>query len=61
MAHRRLAVIALEPGDQPLAEPEGAALVANGEIYNHVELRAELDGAPFATAALMILSSTSVM
>ena len=51
MAHRRLAVIDLETGDQPLAEPEGTALVANGEIYNYVELRAELDGAPFATVS----------
>ena len=51
MAHRRLAVIDLETGDQPLTEPEGAALVANGEIYNYVELRAELDGAPFATVS----------
>ena len=51
MVHRRLAVIDLETGDQPFAEREGTALVANGEIYNYVELKAELDGAPFATAS----------
>jgi asparagine synthase (glutamine-hydrolysing) len=46
----RLAIIDLATGDQPLHEqPAGAALVANGEIYNYVELRAELDGAPFVT------------
>ena len=45
----RLAVIDLETGDQPLYEPGGAALVANGEIYNYVELRREMTPAPFRT------------
>ena len=46
----RLAIIDLTTGDQPLYEqPAGAALVANGEIYNYVELRAELADAPFVT------------
>jgi len=46
----RLAIIDLATGDQPLHEqPSGAALVANGEIYNYVELRAELADAPFVT------------
>ncbi|MEQ8604672.1 MAG: asparagine synthase (glutamine-hydrolyzing) [Marivibrio sp.] len=45
MVQTRLAIIDLETGDQPLYEPGGAALVANGEIYNYVELRAELEGA----------------
>jgi asparagine synthase (glutamine-hydrolysing) len=49
MVHRRLAVIDLETGDQPLYEPGGAALIANAEIYNYIELRDELNGAPFAT------------
>ena len=41
LVHTRLAIIDLEGGDQPLfAGP--AALVANGEIYNYRELRAEL-------------------
>ncbi|HZS82840.1 MAG TPA: asparagine synthase (glutamine-hydrolyzing) [Stellaceae bacterium] len=47
----RLAIIDLETGDQPLYEPGGAALLANGEIYNYIELRAELPGASFATAS----------
>ena len=40
---RRLAIVDLETGDQPLFnEDRSVALVFNGEIYNHRELRAEL-------------------
>ena len=42
MVQARLAIIDLVTGDQPLYEPDGAALVGNGEIYNYIELRAEL-------------------
>src|SRR6201994_3190296 len=42
MVQTRLAIIDLATGDQPLYEPGGAALVANGEIYNYVELQASL-------------------
>jgi asparagine synthase (glutamine-hydrolysing) len=42
MVQTRLAIIDLATGDQPLYEPAGAALIANGEIYNYLELRAEL-------------------
>ncbi|HUY68877.1 MAG TPA: asparagine synthase (glutamine-hydrolyzing) [Alphaproteobacteria bacterium] len=38
----RLAIIDLATGNQPLYGPEGLALVANGEIYNYIELRAAL-------------------
>ena len=51
MMQRRLAIIDLETGDQPLYEPGGAALVANGEIYNYIELRSEVSGVNFATAS----------
>jgi asparagine synthase (glutamine-hydrolysing) len=51
MVQTRLAVIDLATGDQPLYEPGGAALVANGEVYNYVELRDGLAGAPFATGS----------
>jgi len=51
MVHRRLAIIDLDTGDQPLGDGGGAALVANGEIYNYVELRRELGEANFATAS----------
>jgi asparagine synthase (glutamine-hydrolysing) len=43
MVQTRLAIIDLATGDQPLYEPGGAALIANGEIYNYLELRADLD------------------
>jgi asparagine synthase (glutamine-hydrolysing) len=42
MMQTRLAVIDLATGAQPLYEPAGAALVANAEIYNYLELRADL-------------------
>lgn len=41
---RRLAVIDLVSGDQPLVMPEtGAVIALNGEVYNFRELRAELE------------------
>lgn len=44
LGHRRLAVIDLETGDQPLySEDRSIALVINGEIYNFRELRRELE------------------
>src|SRR5947209_18923467 len=52
LAARRLAIIDLAHGDQPmLAEQGELAVVQNGEIVNHLELRAELerDGARFRT------------
>ena len=54
LAQARLAIIDLATGDQPLFEPgrgegEGAVLVANGEIYNYVELRRTLGEANFRT------------
>ncbi len=46
----RLAIVDVDGGRQPLFGPGGAALVANGEIYNAPELRTELGGA-FATGS----------
>ncbi|MHA1107964.1 MAG: asparagine synthase (glutamine-hydrolyzing) [Alphaproteobacteria bacterium] len=51
MVQTRLAIIDLETGDQPFYLPDGAALVANGEIYNYLELRAAMPGCKFATAS----------
>ncbi|MEO0961250.1 MAG: asparagine synthetase B, partial [Pseudomonadota bacterium] len=45
----RLAIIDLETGDQPLFDDEGLALVANGEIYNYLELRREFGEQTFTT------------
>ena len=48
LVHNRLSIIDLVTGDQPLFAG-AAALVANGEIYNYRELRAEMPGVTFAT------------
>ena len=49
LGQTRLAIIDLETGNQPLYEPGGAVLVANGEIYNYVELRGQMEGEAFST------------
>jgi asparagine synthase (glutamine-hydrolysing) len=54
LGFRRLAIIDLESGNQPIANEDGTVhVVFNGEIYNHRELRADLErrGHRFATHA----------
>jgi asparagine synthase (glutamine-hydrolysing) len=45
MAMRRLAIIDIEGGEQPVSNEDSSVVVVfNGEIYNFRELRAELEG-----------------
>ena len=50
-AHRRLAIIDLSTGDQPMTDGHGSWISYNGEIYNYIELRAELGGSGFRTTS----------
>lgn len=49
-AHERLAIVDPKSGGQPLySEDRELILAANGEIYNHQELRKEVEGYKFQT------------
>jgi asparagine synthase (glutamine-hydrolysing) len=43
LAHRRLSIIDIAGGHQPMAGPDDTWIVYNGEIYNFRELRARLE------------------
>jgi asparagine synthase (glutamine-hydrolysing) len=52
LGHRRLSILDLAGGAQPMSTGDGnLTIVFNGEIYNHADLRAELQakGHPFQT------------
>ena len=50
--HRRLSIIDIAGGSQPMFSPDGTlGVVFNGEIYNYRELRDELSGHRFRTAS----------
>jgi asparagine synthase (glutamine-hydrolysing) len=44
LGHRRLSIIDLEHGHQPMADPAGRWITYNGEVYNYPELRREIGG-----------------
>ena len=44
LGHRRLSIIDVRDGAQPMTNPaSGAVIVYNGEIYNHLPIRGELE------------------
>src|SRR5882672_7223796 len=44
LAFRRLSIVDVATGAQPLANEDGSVrIVYNGEVYNHAELRRELE------------------
>jgi len=46
LAHRRLSIVDLAAGHQPLSNEDGSIwVVFNGEIYNHADIRPELEAA----------------
>src|SRR5207247_2068921 len=49
LSHRRLAIIGLERGDQPMSDGDGNWISYNGEIYNYKSLRCELGPSLFTT------------
>ena len=52
LGHRRLSIIDVDHGDQPLRnERRTVSVVANGEIYNHQEIRKRLAGHEWATGS----------
>ena len=50
-AHRRLEIIDLTTGDQPMRDEGGNWITYNGEIYNYVELRKEIGENEFRTTS----------
>ena len=49
LVHRRLSIIDLATGQQPLRDDAGRLLVVNGEIYNYLELKQDFPEIPFRT------------
>lgn len=52
LAHRRLAIVDLSPlGHQPMVWRQRYVITFNGEIYNHIELRQELEAKGYTFAS----------
>ncbi len=49
--HRRLSIIDLDSGAQPMRDEAGNWITFNGEIYNYLELREELGQSSFRTTS----------
>lgn len=49
--HRRLSIIDLETGSQPMHDENGNWITYNGEIYNYIELRKEIGETAFTTTS----------
>jgi asparagine synthase (glutamine-hydrolysing) len=50
LGHRRLSIVDVEGGHQPLRSLDGGRwLVGNGEIYNHADVRGDLGGGGYLT------------
>jgi asparagine synthase (glutamine-hydrolysing) len=50
-AHRRLQIIDMSTGAQPMTDERGNWITYNGELYNYIELRRELGEASFRTTS----------
>lgn len=63
MAHRRLSILDLSPaGHQPMRSHSGRyVIVYNGEIYNHGELKQELESCPGTPPAWVGYSDTEIL
>ena len=61
LAHRRLSIIDLSTaGHQPMTNEDGSMwLTYNGEVYNHADLRAELEPAAIRTTVILTAKRSS--
>ena len=50
LAHRRLSIIDLEHGHQPMADEAGRWITYNGEVYNYPELMGQIGSRGFKTS-----------
>ncbi|WP_096700363.1 asparagine synthase (glutamine-hydrolyzing) [Magnetospirillum sp. 15-1] len=51
LVQNRLSIIDLEGGKQPILDGQGNAIVANGEVYNYLELKSDMAGQAFVTGS----------